>query len=118
MYHVPAVLPEFLIGLGRGTKWKRFPNGGSTIVFMKSRVSSFYSFSNELRTILGMLLLQRALSRSKALWNRSTQTPSRSLSSPSHSEDIEKLFQYTRGRWLYNEREREYTPSHLFFFDI
>lgn len=47
--------------------------------------------------------------RSKALVSlRKLPTPSRSLSYPSHSEDIEKLFRYTRGRWLYNEREREY----------
>ena len=37
------------------------------------------------------------------------QTPFLSLSSPSHSENVEKLFRYTRGRWLHNERE----PSFL-----
>jgi hypothetical protein len=61
-------------------------------------------------------MLQRALSAlSRPLLSsvspRNRQSPSRSLSSPSQfpSEDAEKLFQYTRGRWLYNEREREYT---------
>lgn len=38
--------------------------------------------------------------------------PSRSHSSSSYSDEIEKLFRYTRGRWLYNERECE---LHFFF---
>jgi len=38
---------------------------------------------------------------------RNRSTPSRSNSSTSYSEEMEKLFRYTRGRWLYNERQRE-----------
>jgi hypothetical protein len=60
-------------------------------------------------------MLARAVFRSKILASISLGTtmskPSRSHSSSSYSDDIEKLFRYTRGRWLYNERERE---SHFF----
>ncbi|KIM48624.1 hypothetical protein M413DRAFT_437823 [Hebeloma cylindrosporum] len=32
--------------------------------------------------------------------------PSRSRSSSSYADDVEKLFRFTRGRWLFNEREQ------------
>ncbi|KAI5116307.1 hypothetical protein M0805_009633 [Coniferiporia weirii] len=58
-----------------------------------------------------MLLRQRTVSWSKSfvtsvsvLWNR--RPPSRSQFTQSYLEEREKLFQYTRGRWLYNEREQ------------
>ena len=71
------------------------------------------------RLLNTLAMLQRAVSRSKALVSsvspRNQTISSRSLSSPSYSEDIEKLFRYTRGRWLYNEREREYhLPSDVY----
>lgn len=56
-------------------------------------------------------MLLRVLSRSKALTSsisaQTRSTPSRSNSNALHPEETEKLFRYTRGRWLYNEHERE-----------
>ncbi|KAF8519327.1 kinase-like domain-containing protein [Hysterangium stoloniferum] len=55
-------------------------------------------------------MLLRTFSRSKALASsissRNQSTLSTSNSNALHSEEMEKLFRYTRGRWLYNEREQ------------
>ena len=106
---VPVALPAFLPGLDggtNGTKWSRWLYYMYNIhIYVQSHARFFWE-------LIFLAMLQRALSRSKASfssvfpWN--CLTWSRSLSSPSHSEIIERLFRYTRGRWLYNKCELEY----------
>jgi hypothetical protein len=60
-----------------------------------------------------MLAFRRVLSQSKALAALASAFSDRMVHSRPHFtqaylEEREGLFKYTRGRWLYNEREREY----------
>ena len=85
--------------------WMEEPTepSASWVITVQSHAKFFWE-------LIFLAMLQRALSRSKASfssvfpWN--CLTWSRSLSSPSHSEIIERLFRYTRGRRLC---ELEYT---------
>jgi hypothetical protein len=65
------------------------------------------------------MLSFRRVSRSKALVALVSAFSDRMVHSRSHFtraylEEQEGLFKYTRGRWLYNEREREYLVYTLY----
>ena len=75
-------------------------------------------FWQQHRHLNSMLSFYRA-SQSKALVALASGFSSRMVHSgsnftPEYLEELEGLYKYTRGRWLYNEREREYLVYALY----
>jgi hypothetical protein len=60
-----------------------------------------------------MLFVRRVLSQMASAFSDHI-VHSRSHFTQANLEELEGLYKYTRGRWLYNEREREYLVYMLY----